>query len=131
MTKPLQTLLRLVCLFLSITLGSECVLAQGARIRTQKTEVPDPTNSQTASDQDPDGDHPQAREEWFRSGRRVLGDHAADLLHRGYQQKRAMAAPETQGQQLLGPDRKTASGIPFTGGTFPGAWSSLGPAPIT
>ncbi|HVH85650.1 MAG TPA: hypothetical protein VM912_02940 [Terriglobales bacterium] len=86
-----------------------------------------------ASDQD---DH-QGREEWFRSGRQAAGEHAADLLHRAYSQKQQMAVGATTSvdqssttRSLAVPGQNTANGIPFSGSTYPGNWTSVGPAPI-
>jgi hypothetical protein len=82
-----------------------------------------------------DTDNPNAREAWFRSGRRAAGEHAADLLHRAYRQKMEMSASQPASAQqpapaIASPGQNTASGIPFTGTTYAGPWTNLGPAPI-
>jgi len=127
-------------LTLSFAQGQQSVLRQQQAVAEEDVHEHDGTNSRKAS---LENDNPRASDEWFRSGRRALGEHAADLLHRGYQQKKAMAAAEAgardlkvqQGtanvtQDTAAPSQNTANGIPFNGGTYSGNWKNLGPAPI-
>src|SRR5437016_3143893 len=94
MRKSNPTILCILCLLsLVCSFYANPAFAQGARIRAQKADRDAPAQ-QTEVEQDSDRDNPTAREEWFRSGRHALGEHSADLLHRAYQQKRAIAAAE-------------------------------------
>src|SRR5438309_1277572 len=93
MRKACPKTLFLVCLVCLFAFNARFAFGQGARIRSQERDA-DARPSQAEVDQDSDRDNPSGREEWFRSGRHALGEHSADLLHRAYQQKRAIAAAE-------------------------------------
>lgn len=123
--------LPLICsMFLVFLAWPLSLFGQGARIHAAKA------NAEADVEQESDHDNPQGREEWFRSGRRAMGEHAADLLHRAYRQKREMTTNPSASDQPptafsgANPGQSTANGIPFNGPTFAGTWTSLGPAPI-
>ena len=136
MRKLRQRFSCLFCIIALLAVNSGSVFAQGARVRADRNNDPDAVNGHISSDpNDPDGDHPEARDEWFRSGRRLLGEHAADYLHRAYEQKRAMAAARAANRETsrssdlvnpapttASPGQNTANGIAFSGGTYAGAW---------
>src|SRR3981189_1417190 len=87
-----------------------------------------------ASASDSDRDHVQEREEWFRSGRRALGENAADLLHRAYKEKvRMRAAREQVEKEAAAAKRENSRAIPEISATpnFSNlVWQSLGPTPV-
>src|SRR5262245_18105042 len=138
MRKTTSVPLSILCFLLLNSLGPTASHGQGARVRPGKqspaSKVERANPDQEEDLQDSDADDPQGRQEWFRSGRRAAGEHASDLLHRAYVQKQQMTV-SSQGaaqQSVANPGQNTASGFPFTGGTYlPNvSWTNLGPAPI-
>jgi len=82
--------------------------------------------------EDEDADQPAARMEYFRQGRTVMGESAADLLKRGYLHKLDMIEQvnEARGQLARG---LTGTQIPkhlVAAASFTNSWTSMGPGPI-
>lgn len=143
--------------YLLLSIVSPLAFAQGTRVRQAPSATADQADSPSqleappatagGSDSDAraqaerresDGDHPAAREDWFRSGRRAMGEHAADLLHRAYVQKqsirpsqRILRSAASRSANTANPGQNTANGFPFNGPNYLGNWTNLGPAPIT
>ena len=128
--------LSILCSVVIVLLMPPSLESQGARVRPGKQTSSSVQPNVPDEDLDPDADNPTGRQEWFRGGRRAAGEHASDLLHRAYIQKQQMTLNSQGSTQQststfsAAPGQNTASGIPFTGATFPGTWTNLGPAPI-
>lgn len=140
-----------LCLLLSLFFAtSTLAFAQGARIRhlapAAGSEDVNATQTEAGSDaqaqaerRGSDGDHPAERQDWFRSGRRAMGEHAADLLHRAYVQKqsirpsqRILRSAARSSVNTANPGQNTANGFPPPlPPNYLGSWTPLGPAPIT
>ena len=89
--------------------------------------------AQDAAPSPPDRDNAAARAAYHQSGRTAKGENAADLLHRGYEQKLAMRQAEQQKKaEASRIQREGARNAPDPAGTpnFSNlVWQSLGPAP--
>jgi len=72
-------------------------------------------------------DHATARAEYQRSGRTARGENAADLLHRGYQQKMAMREAVRRKMAEAGRAHPEHSSTPNYANLV---WQSLGPSPL-
>src|SRR6185437_2690377 len=131
MRKPENRVSLCLVFFLLLSIVSPLAFAQGARVRQMAAAAADgsdasaPQSEASADSQaqaerrESDGDHPAAREDWFRSGRRAMGEHAADLLHRAYVQKqsirpsqRILRSAASRGADTANPGQNTANGFP-------------------
>ena len=89
MRKASPTSLLFFCLLLSLL--PQTLEAQGARVRQANAAANRVERiDQNDQERDSDADNPEGRQDWFRSGRRAAGEHAADLLRRAYGNKRQM-----------------------------------------
>jgi hypothetical protein len=101
--------------------------AQGAKRRPQSTHL---------ESEHKEADHVRAREEWFRHGRRIRGESAAELRYRAYLQKRRFPRNKSvlRTASAAGNISTTTSGMVVTptavNSPAEAIWTNLGPAPI-
>src|SRR5205085_8265941 len=75
-------------------------------------------------------DRIRERQQWLRRGRTALGENAAELLHRAYQQKMKMREAGSAQASAKSSAGTAVSTVSATSASAFLNWSSIGPAPI-
>src|SRR5437763_10601614 len=125
--RQLRACLRTLLLVCALAACSATMWAQGAKkVIAGESSPSEPSDKDAGTT----SDRVRERQQWLRKGRTALGENAAELLHRAYQQKTKM---REAGSAQISAKSSAGTAVSTVSATSPSAflnWSSIGPAPI-
>src|SRR5438552_867834 len=114
--RQLRACLRTLLLVCALAACSATMWAQGAKkVIAGESSPSEPSDKDAGTT----SDRVRERQQWLRKGRTALGENAAELLHRAYQQKMKMRAVPLAGSAQMSANSSAATAVSTVSATSP------------